>query len=277
MAARARSARRPRPVVLLTDFGSASAYPGIVRAVIASREPQVPVIDLTHGVAFGAVREGAAVLAAAWDYLPEDAVVVAVVDPGVGSSRRILAIQAERRHLLAPDNGLSTGIIARPGRSEVRELRRGDLELPRRSATFHGRDVFAPVAASLASGAVSFPDLGPRMSQPVRIGGLAARREGNRLRGLVVMADVFGNLVTSVRAEELAQLPGPIRISVGRRRFGTIVRTYSDVPVGQPLAYVGSSGHLEIAVRDGDARTKLGIAVGTAVTVVGAGKAGTKQ
>ncbi len=277
MVARAASVRRPRPVVLLTDFGAASAYPGIVRAVIASREPRVPVIDLSHGVAFGAILEGAAVLASAWDYLPGNAVVVAVVDPGVGSSRRIVVAQQGRRHLLAPDNGLATGILTRREPTEVRELRRADLELPCRSATFHGRDVFAPVAAALAGGAVRFPELGPRMARPIRIEGLVASREGQRLHGLVVMADVFGNLVTNLRAEDLAPASGPLRISVGRHRFDRIVRTYSEVPIGKALVYPGSSGHLEIAVRDGDARTKLGIAVGTPVTVVGIRKARTTR
>jgi hypothetical protein len=236
------------PIALLTDFGLDGAYVGILKGVLAGSAPGVPVIDVTHGVPPQDVRVGALLLDGAWPYFPEGTVFVAVVDPGVGTSRRPVVARAAGRLYVGPDNGLF-GLLPDP---TVREIT-APWGLPARSRTFHGRDLFAPVAARLATGA-AFEDVGPLVHDPVPM----ALPEPNDGDGEVLYVDRYGNAVTNHRA-----------VDGGRLVFGDIeapvVRTYGEGAAGAPIALTGSTGRLEVAIRDGDAARALGLVPGSRV------------
>jgi S-adenosyl-L-methionine hydrolase (adenosine-forming) len=239
-------------ITLTTDFGTQDGYVGAVKGVILSMAPAVTIVDVAHDVPPHDVQVAAFVVAQAAPFFPDGTVHVVVVDPGVGGARAGVVIDDGRQRYVGPDNGVFG--LAVPEPRAVHEItaqafRRGTV-----SATFHGRDVFAPAAARLALGA-RVEDAGPKTALKVAV------REGF---GRVVHVDRFGNLVTDIPA---ARLPDKSRVTVGRLRLTALSRTYEDVARGKPLAYVGSAGTLEIAVREGSAAKRYGIKRGTKVLV----------
>ncbi|MEX0745107.1 MAG: SAM-dependent chlorinase/fluorinase [Phycisphaeraceae bacterium] len=250
-------------ITLLTDFGVTDTYVGQMKGVIASVAPGATVIDLTHAVPPQQIVVGALMLDAAVDAFDDDAIHVAVVDPGVGSQRRPLAVRTSHGIYVAPDNGLLTAVLARYRAYQVVALTNRRYQRTNVSATFHGRDVFAPAAAHLAVG-VKLTELGEPVDpatlvrldlpQPVR------HAEGMTLH--VLWVDPFGNLVTDLRAE---QLDSDARVTLDDTTILTIADTFSDVPVGEPVAYFGSSGRLEIAVRNGSAAARFDAGSGAVV------------
>ena len=255
----------PGPVVsLLTDFGLADDYVGVLKAVLLSHAPGAKIVDLSHGVPPQAVRVAAWFLARSCAYFPAGTVHVAVVDPGVGSSRRILAALDGDHAFLAPDNGLLA-----PALSENAVVVALDVErfaLPSASRTFHGRDVFAPAAAALHLG-LDPRDAGEEVQdwQRLALSG-AASLTGGGLAVEVLLVDRFGNLVTSYDPRALAGGPSAWTVEAAGRELG-IFGTYADVPVGAALALVGSSGTLEVSVRDGDAARELCLGAGSVLTL----------
>ena len=263
---RARAARAPL-ITLLTDFGLQDIYVAAMKGVIASLAPDIPVIDLTHGIRPQDVAQGGLRWRAAVPWFPPRAVHVAVVDPGVGGPRAILALRARGSVFIAPDNGL-LGYVARP--EEIEELVQVEDPrhfLPRPSGTFHGRDIFAPVAARVALGP-PLSRLGPPAARSSPGGPEEARerpsRSGIEVRGAIVDIDNFGNCITNIPAGPRAASLRDIR--VGRRRFPAPERSYSAVRAGDPLVVVGSMGFLEIAVNRGRADRMLGLRRGQRVT-----------
>jgi hypothetical protein len=251
-------------ITLTTDFGLRDPFVGIVKGVIATRAPGVRVVDVTHGIPPQDVVAGALVLRHAVPYFPRGAVHVAVVDPGVGSARRALCLETDVGCFVGPDNGLLT-LAAPPGR--VRRavvLTEERFFLSPRSATFHGRDVFAPVAAALATG-TDVDALGPPCSDPLPSPVPEPVVEAHRAHGEVVYVDRFGNLTTNVPDGPL--LRRARRVRVGDVTLDAVSPSYAAVPVGAPVAVVNSWGLLEIAVRDGAARTALGCGRGAPVVV----------
>lgn len=250
-------------LTLLTDFGAGSGYPAQVKAVLLSALPEARLVDVSHEVPPYDVLAGALLLEACAPRFPREAVHLAVVDPGVGTRRRAVALQdAAGRRFVGPDNGLFTPFL---DGAEVRELLPGQGPVPRpASATFHGRDLFAPVAAFLAGGG-ALSALGPAVRDPVRLRWPRAERRGGEVAGECVAADGFGNVVTSVREEDL---PGaaPLRVEVAGAAARFVV-TYGEGAPGELLALVGSSGRLELAVREGSAAARLGAWRGAAVRV----------
>jgi S-adenosylmethionine hydrolase len=236
------------PIALLTDFGLEDVYVGVMKGVLGSVAAGHPVIDISHGVPPQDVRIGALLLDAAWSYFPERTVFIVVVDPGVGTTRRPVVVQAANRLFVGPDNGVF-GLLPEP---ETR-LITAPWGLPTRSRTFHGRDLFAPVAGRLAAGA-RFEDVGPALHDPTPLA-LPAARGGE---GEVLHIDHFGNAITN--------LPGVDR---GRVHVaGTsvpVVRTYGEGQPGQAIALCGSTGRLEVAVRDGNAAAELSLSPGDPV------------
>ncbi len=255
-------------VSLLTDFGLRDAYVGILHGVIAGLAPAVRVVDLCHEVPPQAVAQAGYLLASAAPYFPPGAVHVAVVDPGVGSARRILCAETARATFLAPDNGLLTRALAQDPPRRVVSVEDPRHFLPDPSPTFHGRDVFAPVAARLATG-LDPGALGPEVETWTRLPDDAPRSLGpGRLAAEVVHVDRFGNLITSHRPGAA----GVARARVGAAAGGVTVegplaRCYAERPAGSPLLLVGSTGHLEVSVRDGSAADLLRAGAGTAVEV----------
>lgn len=261
-----------RPITFLSDYGYRDEFAGVCRAVIARIAPGAQVIDLTHGIRRHAVREGATVLANALPYAPPG-VHLAVVDPGVGSDRRPIAVRvaADDRILVGPDNGLLSTAIARYGGAvEVADLSASPFRLQPVSATFHGRDLFAPVAARLALGASLAEAGSPIGPAAVREApGPAPRIEAERAVAHAIAVDGFGNVTLDLAPDDLDEHPLGraewVRVEApaggGEARRGL---TFADVPEGRLLLYEDSSGALALAVNRGDAAAALGITVGEA-------------
>ncbi|ATB28062.1 SAM hydrolase/SAM-dependent halogenase family protein [Melittangium boletus] len=257
-----------RPTLgLLTDFGLTDTYVGQMKAAILRVAPHVHLVDLTHEVAPQDVRGGAFLLWSAVESFAEGSLHLAVVDPGVGSARRGVAVRSRRGDMLVgPDNGLLVPALSLLGGMDVAvELTEPAGWGPRRSRTFHGRDVFAPVVGHLAMG-VPLEKLGralTRLETPFSFP--APRREDDTLVGEVLHVDTYGNLVTNVPGESL-----PTRFQV---RLGTTVIPdaphvhYQTVASGAPLSLVGSTGLLEVSVRDGSAARELGVGRGASVYI----------
>jgi len=263
-----------RIITLLTDFGVESTYPAQMKGVILGRCPDLVLVDLTHAVPRHEVRTAAFLLASAAPAFPPGTVHMAVVDPQVGSQRRILAAEGAGHLYLAPDNGLLT-LVAQgqflfgAGHPPARVISVENQSFFRRqvSSTFHGRDLFAPVAAAMACG-TPIDELGPEVESIERFDlPLPDRYEGS-LRGEVLYVDPFGNLVTNVSGRMLAELdPSAIQVYLEGAVVRGLSRAYSDVPAGILLAYIGSAGLLEIAVNRQSAAVRLGAGVGTPLVV----------
>jgi S-adenosylmethionine hydrolase len=244
-----------RIITLLTDFGTADGYVGEMKGVLLSLAPESEVIDITHDISPQDVAQARLTVARVWRRFPAGTIHVVVVDPGVGSARGALALRSDERFLIGPDNGvLSPALVA--GGAHVVAL----PVPPRASATFHGRDLFAPAAAAIARGE-PLESLGHHAPDPVVERTPEPRRAADgALVGEVIVVDRFGNAVTN-----LIGLRGGV-VEVG----GTAVpirRTYAEANRGSPVAVVGSNGFIEIAVRDGNAATSLGLTRGTPVTL----------
>ncbi|MCX7817759.1 MAG: SAM-dependent chlorinase/fluorinase [Kiritimatiellae bacterium] len=257
-------------ITLLTDFGDSDSYVAAMKGVLAARAPLARVADAAHEIPRGDIRAGAWVLSQYWRWWPEGTVHVAVVDPGVGTSRAAVLARADRRWLIAPDNGLLSGVAAAADRFEAWRLRpTAGAEII--SSTFHGRDLFAVVAARLVAGE-SWRRLVERRWEITRLRewGRPERDSAGKVRGWVLHVDRFGNAITSL---EIRDLPaGRWRLRAGTFRACRLHRTYGDVAPGRPLVYLGSAGRLELAVRDASAAERYGLRPGMWVVVRPAGQ-----
>ncbi len=250
-------------ITLLTDFGTADGYPAAMRGVIATIAPDVVVDDASHEIPPGDVHAAAFVLPRYARLYPPQTIHVAVIDPGVGSARRALAAAIDDHVYVVPDNGLLTRVLEGAASARIVALETAAYRRPDVSATFHGRDLFAPAAAWLARG-IPLAELGPAIDDPVLLELPRPRREGERVAGTVVHVDRFGNLITNVPAAWLGE---DAHVSVEGRAIGPLRRTYADVVSRSLLALTGSDGLLEIAVRDGSAADVLGVRRTAAVLV----------
>ncbi len=250
------------PIVLLTDFGLQDPYVGVMKSVISGIAPRAPVIDLCHGVEPQGVREAAFHLKTSCSYLPKGSVVVVVTDPGVGSGRGIFWGRSARHQFLFPDNGVLGWLGASDGPREFRRLGNMALGLKTVSRTFHGRDLFAPVAARLWLG-LKPSRLGPPAAPSVRFPFPEPSKVRGGLRGEVLYLDRFGNAVTNVRADAL---PRGARASFKGRRLG-LGSFYAEIPESRALALAGSSGFVELAVRNGNFASRFGAKPGDKVHI----------
>ena len=254
-------------VTLITDFGLADGYVGAMKGVILSINPTATVIDISHDIAPQDVRGAAYVIYTAYPHFPPGTVHVVVVDPGVGSERRAIALQTPRARFVAPDNGVLTYVVAYDTVEEVVSLTNPRYWLPQVSHTFHGRDIFAPVAAHLAKG-VPLDELGEPLDEIVTFDlPQPHRRPDGALVGQVIHIDRFSNLITSIKSADLTDAARAV-VEVRGRRIAGIRRTYAEVGRGELVAYVGSAGHLEIALREGHAARTLEAKVGDEVVLV---------
>ena len=261
----------PRVITLTTDFGQRDPFVGIMKGVILSICPTARLVDLTHDLEPQDILGGCLALEAAVPFFPAGTVHLVVVDPGVGSARRAIALRAGGGYLVGPDNGVLTGVLTpaleRSGWTAV-ALTAAEYRLPEVSRTFHGRDIFAPAAAYLAAG-IPLERLGPTLTDPVRLPLPGCRLEGDALVGEVLAADRFGNLITSIPAARLPEIPGrgTPAIEMAGRLLGGLVDSYLDAGDDEPAVVIGSTGRLEIFVKSGSARTRLGAGRGTPVRV----------
>lgn len=258
-------------VSLTTDFGLRDHYAGVMKGVILGICPAASIVDISHQVTPYEIAEGAFLLAQAYPHFPPGTVHVIVVDPGVGSSRRPVLLEAARQFFVAPDNGVLSMVLSREEKRKVRAVTEDKWFRKPVSATFHGRDIFAPVAAHLARGI-----------PPSRFGRLIddyLRREGmdrpihtgKRIwTGTVLHIDHFGNMVTNVRPPDIPGLEEgrPFHMAVGPYQIAHIASHYAECAPGEPFLIVGSSGYLEISVNQASAAKTLGCGVGAPVEVV---------
>lgn len=259
-------------IVLLTDFGVDDWYVGTMKGVIRAIAPEACLIDLTHEVEPGDIAQSDFILAQAAPYFREGTVFLVVVDPGVGSERCALACGDGKRFFIAPDNGVLSSVARDAGENwRAHMIDNPEWVAVHRSATFHGRDVFAPAAARLAI-VQDIAQAGPRVDAPVIREAPTPRREAEGAwRGAVLHVDRFGNAITSFHRDRppISDAGDNVRVSVELfgARLDSIAETYSVADSGEPLAYWGSSGYLEVAVNRGDAAEEYGISAGDPVLV----------
>ncbi|OLD37728.1 MAG: hypothetical protein AUI57_09860 [Candidatus Rokubacteria bacterium 13_1_40CM_2_68_8] len=251
-------------ITLTTDFGMRDTYVAEMKAAILSITRDVHIVDITHEVAPHAVLEGALALEAAAPRFPSATIHVAVVDPGVGTARRGLAVASGDQVFIGPDNGLFTPFLSSAGWRAF-ELGAEQFRAVAVSRTFHGRDVFAPAAGHVARG-LELGRLGPAVTDPVLLAWPRVRVTAGRVGGAVVHVDRFGNLVTSIEGDMVASLGSGVAVRV-RGRVLPLVRTYGELARGSAGGLVGSRNRLEIAVNAGSAATMLRARRGTAVVV----------
>ena len=255
-------------ITLTTDFGMRDPWVGIMKGVILGICPEARLVDISHDIAPQDVLEGALCLEASARFFPPGTVHLAVVDPGVGSSRRPLALRADGRYYVGPDNGLLSLVLDDGEPVDAVELTREEYRRSPTSQTFHGRDIFAPVAAHLASG-VPLERFGPVVSDPLRLAVPSSRHENGLVLGEVIGVDRFGNLLTSVTEQDLAPLEGmrALVVEIGGVRVGAPTAAYADALPGGMGAVVSSTGRLEVFVREGSAQAALGLGRGAPVVV----------
>jgi len=255
-------------ITLTTDFGTGSPYVAAMKGVILSINPRATIVDITHEVRPQDVCHGAVVLEDVSDRFPADTIHVAVVDPGVGTERAIIYARIGRQQYVTPDNGLLSRVAQRTAPERIIQLQEPAFWLQPVSSTFHGRDIMAPVAAHLSLG-LDPTRLGPPAERLVEIRWPEVRVGRDRLEGTVLEIDSFGNLITNISAEMLAGRPTDERACVVCGIYETwgIYNTYAEQPQGMLIALVGSTGRLELALVGDNAARRLGIQLGTPVTV----------
>lgn len=256
-------------ITLLTDFGTRDGYLAVMKGVILGIAPRVQIVDITHEVAPQDVREGSFTLARCAPWFPPGSVHVAVVDPGVGSARRALAARLGDRFFVTPDNGLISLVYQQAVQNnagvEMVQLDRPQFWLPQVSRSFHGRDVFAPVAAHLVNGA-ALNELGSPLNDPVLLPIAQPVPTSTGWRGEVIHIDHFGNLACNLRRQHLAGLVQPVLQAAGRS--APLVQAYADAQPGELAALLDSAGWLSLAVVNGSAAQWLGVKPGDAVELV---------
>lgn len=255
-------------ITLTTDFGTDSPYVAAMKGVILSINPDVTIVDLTHAIHPQNIREGAVILHDIARQFPDDTIHVAVVDPGVGTNRAILAARIERWTFIAPDNGLLSLLTSEVEPEQVVRLQNDTYWRKPVSATFHGRDIMAPVAAHLSLG-VSLDELGTLSETFHQLDWPRAVVQENRVDGLVREVDSFGNLITNISVSMLAGYPTDTRACIVCGIYETwgVYHAYGDQPRGTLIALIGSNGFLELAIVGESASERLGIRAGMPVTV----------
>ncbi len=246
----------PPVIVLLTDFGLQDPYVGIMKGVISSIAPHAPIIDLTHGITPQDIRHGAIVLASSYRWFPRGTVFLSVVDPGVGTARQAILLETSSGFFIAPDNGLLTPILEEADIRSCHAITNPDMMLPDLSQTFHGRDLFAPAAAHIASGtapAKAGPQIKPNTCKKLLFPVNSENRQEGEWYGEILYSDIYGNLVTSFPNNLPRDDKGSWLLGTGRSGNIELRRTYGDVTPGEPVAYRGSAGYLELAIRNGSA------------------------
>jgi S-adenosylmethionine hydrolase len=253
-------------VTFTTDYGTRDHYVAEMKGAMLCRSRQLTFVDVTHDVPAQDVLAATWQVAQAAEAFPAGTVHLALVDPGVGSEDRGLAIACMDQYFVGPDNGIFSHVLFRSGNALIRSLDGRKLGLEPSCRTFFGRDLYGPAAALLASGALSFRDLGPVLRKPVRLPDIEYRRDKATLLGNVIHVDVFGNLVTSIPNRE-TQRSRVTATFVGTHRIRDYVECYSDRPAGTLVAMPGSSGFVEISAINGSAAVALGAGRGTSVRV----------
>lgn len=256
-------------ITLTTDYGTNDHLVGVLKGVILKINPEVTIVDITHAVAPYDLLDGALAIASAYPYFPPRTIHVVVVDPGVGTDRRPLLVSGQNQYFIGPDNGVLSGVYEKEQNILVRHLTSEHYFLHPVSRTFHGRDIFAPVAGWLSKHWQP-GSMGEEISDFKRFAMPRPKEADGGLKGVVLKVDSFGNLITNFRAEDLpaeALDKGVVNLQVGTQSVGRFVPTFAIGNTGEAVAYVGSNGYVEIGVNKGNASKTLGIGRGTPVVL----------
>jgi len=264
-------ARKPI-VTLTTDFGLNDHFVGTMKGVILGVEPNAQIVDISHSVQAFDVLDGALTISQAYNYFPTGTVHMVIVDPGVGSARRPIIVSSERHHFVAPDNGVLSLVYQREERLHARHITADHYNLQPVSQTFHARDIFSPVAGYLAKG-VDPEKFGEEVTDFVRFNAPKPKPVNeSTLRGIVLKADRFGNLITNITPEDAPMLftesAAAFKIVVGKREVTDIKASYSEGAPGEVFGILGSMGYLEIAANRASAAQLLGVGKGIDVSIV---------
>jgi len=259
----------PNPIITLTtDYGTNDHLVGTLKGVILKINPDVTIVDITHNVTPFDLLDGALAIGSAYSHFPPRTIHVVVVDPGVGTERRPLLVSATNQYFVAPDNGVLSLVYERE--EETLLVRHANAEhyyLQPVSKTFHGRDIFAPVAAWLSKGWQT-SGMGDEISDYKRFALPRPKEADGVVKGVILRADSFGNLITNFRQEDLPETVlsgGAVNLQAGTQAVSKFVETFAQGNGTEPFAYLGSSGFVEIAVNKGNAARTLGLNRGTAV------------
>lgn len=263
---------RPAIITLTTDFGLNDHFVGAMKGVMLQTTPDAQIVDISHAVQPFDILDGALTISQAYSYFPSGTVHVVIVDPGVGTARRPIILTGDRHLFVAPDNGVLSMIYDREERISVRHVTAEHYFLQPRSNTFHGRDIFAPVAASLAKG-VEVSRFGDEITDYVRFAAPRPKPVDERtLRGIVLKIDRFGNLITNITPADMPRLfesaPPAFKITVGKAQATRICANYSQGAPAEVFGILGSMGYLEIATNRGSAFQLLGAGKGSDVSIV---------
>lgn len=256
-------------ITLTTDYGTADHLVAVLKGVILKVNPDVTIVDITHEVTPYDLLDGALAIASAYAYFPPRTIHVVVVDPGVGTERRPLLVSGQNQYFIAPDNGVLSGVFEKEQDFLVRHLTSEHYFLQPVSKTFHGRDVFAPVAGWLSKHWQP-GSMGEEISDFKRFALPKPKEANGELKGVVLKVDSFGNLMTNFRVDDLpAEAPekGSVKLKVGTHPITKLVPTFASGNAGEAIAFVGSSGYIEIAVNKGNASKTLGIGRGAPVVL----------
>lgn len=256
-------------VTLTTDYGTNDHLVGTVKGVILKVNPDVTIVDITHNVVAYDLLDGALAIGSAYRYFPSKTVHVVIIDPGVGTERRPLLVSGEQHFFVGPDNGVLSVVYSREERLAVRHVTAEHYFLQPVSKTFHGRDVFAPVAAWLTKTWQS-QSFGEEIQDYIRFSLPKPKTADGVLKGVVLRVDTFGNLMTNFAIGDLPEgmmKNGSLNMQVGQKKVQHFSETFANGPAGQPTAILGSSGFIEIAVNRGNAARVLGVSRGAEVTV----------
>lgn len=258
-------------ITLTTDFGSSDHFVGVMKGVILSINPQASIVDISHQIQPYDLLEGALTIAQAYRYFPPASIHVVVVDPGVGTGRRPILLSGDKHYFVAPDNGVLSVVLDREPAATVRHITSEHYFLNPVSNTFHGRDVFAPVAAYLSKG-VDTSRFGEIVTECVRVALPRAQRVGEKeIKGVILKVDNFGNCLTNITLEDVPELfagsPPPFRLITGQKEINKLFLSYAAGPVDEPFAILGSSGYLELATNRANAAQLLGARRGTEVSI----------
>lgn len=253
-------------ITLLTDFGVKDVYVASMKGVIYSFNPNVNIIDITHEISPQDIEQAAFQILISYDYFPKGTIHMIVVDPGVGSHRKIIAVKTKKYIFIAPDNGVLSYVLMKEKKTVVRQVWNKKYYLKEISHTFHGRDIFAPIVAHISKRRKVFSKLGPICKSPVLLSLSEVKRKRNSILGRVIHVDTFGNLITNINCNAIKK-PIETIVSIKRRKIKGVSTTYASGGKGKIVAIVGSSGLVEIARRDGNASKYLNAKKGTKVTL----------
>jgi len=255
-------------ITLTTDFGTTDIFVGVMKGVILNINPEAKIIDITHDIKPQDVCSGAFLLNSAYRYFPAGTIHMAVIDPGVGSARRAIAVETERYYFVAPDNGLLSYVLGNETVRYTTNLTNPKYFLPQVSNTFHGRDIFAPVAAHISRG-VSLNSLGEKITNITQIPISTPHISESEIIGKIIYIDRFGNLITNISYQlfESVRKGRSFTIFVKDRKVQQICRAYTESSAGEILAIFSSFGNLEIAINERNAAETLGVKKGEPIRI----------